>query len=72
MKQFCGFLGLNYKELTSGNSDPLDVLSPVLNQDNVAAIAKLASNVNDKVRIINSDNTSQHIKISRNGCANYY
>ena len=44
--------GLNYKHLIDGCHEPLDVIQPILNQENVPTIAKLSSNIRDKVKII--------------------
>ena len=39
------YLDLDYKELLSEKTDPLDVIRPVLNKNNVHALAKLASKI---------------------------
>ena len=41
--------GLDYKALTDGQHDPLDILDPFLNADNVSTIAKLASVIPNQV-----------------------
>jgi hypothetical protein len=43
------FPGLDYKLLMDRNVDPLDVIEPILNQENVATIAKLASHIPNQV-----------------------
>jgi len=45
--------GIDYKQLTDGQHDPLDIIKPVLSHENVATIAKLAPHIYDKV-VLNS------------------
>jgi len=42
-------IGIDYKQLTDAQHDPLDIIRPVLSQDNVSAIAKLAPYIHDNV-----------------------
>jgi len=44
-----GGAGVDYRQLTDGQCDPLDVIKPVLSRDNVSSIAKLAPYIYDKV-----------------------
>jgi len=41
--------GIDYKQLTDGQHNPLDIIKPILSEDNVSAIAKLAPHIRDRV-----------------------
>ena len=39
------FAGLDYKKLTDGTHNPLDVIRPILTSDNIHSLAKVASKI---------------------------
>ena len=50
MQRVACFIGLDYKKLVSGKHNPLDVIRPILTQDNINGIAKLAPKIPDQVK----------------------
>ena len=45
----CADTDIDYKQLTDGQHDPLEIIKPVLSHRNVSAVAKLAPYIHDKV-----------------------